>query len=104
VEKQPTTTHAETGTAHADAEVATKVDGTTAVPEAEVKEEVAETAPAAEGSKAAVADEPKEKKDKVAVKVCFLFFFSHNLSLLFPSSRSLLFIPPTSLLIPIEAS
>ena len=86
VEKQPTTTHAETGTAHAETEVATKVDGTTAAPETEakpeVKEKVAETDPAAEGSKAVVVEEPKEKKDKVSAKVCphLPFYYSSLLS------------------------
>lgn len=62
VEKQPTTTHAESGTAHTDAEPATKVDGTTDKPV-----ETAETAPAAT-SKTETAEEKKEEK-KVAVKV-----------------------------------
>jgi hypothetical protein len=76
VEKQPTTTHAESGTAHADAEVATKVDGTPAAvsePEVEATKEteVTKATPAteaeAEGSKTAAAEESKDKK--VAVKV-----------------------------------
>lgn len=80
--KQATTTHAASGTAHTDAEVATKVDGTVAKPEpiVEAEEPVTETkvdeavpvaAAPAEGSKTVVVEEPKEKKDKSPTKVSF---------------------------------
>jgi hypothetical protein len=87
--KQPTTTHAASGTAHSDAEVATKVDGTVAKPDpvAEVEEpveakketveseapttETAAVAAPAEGSKAVTVEDPKEKEKKAPVKVSF---------------------------------
>lgn len=72
VEKQPTATHVESGTAHTDAEPATKVDGTPAAVVADETAAPAEGEAAAPASKTTteVAEDKKEDK-KVAIKVSY---------------------------------